>query len=104
MNFLMPALVALGVFGLCFAGMAIGLIVRGRAMRGGCADEPVIEDGHLMSCGGCPKKEISLCEEEDDMGLAGISELSTLGRFADEGSAHHKPRPVDDEDPEPVSR
>ena len=75
-------LLVLGAFALCFAGMAIGLIIRGKRMRGGCGDEPVItEDGRLSSCGACPKKEIDLCETDDTMGTAEISSLGTLGRF-----------------------
>jgi len=74
--------IVLGTFTLCFCGMAIGLIIRGRVMRGGCGDEPhITEDGRLASCGACPKKEIDLCETDDTMGTATIASLGTLGRF-----------------------
>ncbi|MDA0321153.1 MAG: hypothetical protein O2923_00345 [Verrucomicrobia bacterium] len=88
MSVLLLMLVVLVAFGLCFAAMAVGVLIRGRAMRGGCSSDPVIDDdGRLASCGVCPKKEISLCETDDETGLAGVASLSTLGRF---DSTHDK--------------
>lgn len=86
MKLLMLFGLALCGFAICFAAMAIGLILRGRKMRGGCGSEPQIdEEGRLASCGSCPKKPVSLCESEDSMGTAAIAELGTLGRYR-EGS------------------
>ena len=61
-------------------------------------------EGGLVSSGAYPRQEISLCEEEDDMGMAGIAELSTLGRFADQGSTHDNRSRADREETERVSR
>ena len=57
------------VLAVYFACMAIGLLIRGHVMRGGCGTESKIEEGKLAYCEACPKKEISLCESEDTLGL-----------------------------------
>lgn len=74
------ALVAI-LFGLCFLAMAIGLLVRRMILRGGCGSHAVIVDGEKISCGACPKKEIDLCESDDETGLAKIAAVGTMGRF-----------------------
>jgi len=69
------------VFGLCFSAMAVGLLVRGKVMRGGCGSEPGAK-GADGGCSVCGKRKINLCEAEDDMGLSAPSAVSTMGRFA----------------------
>ena len=74
-------LLAIGfVVGSCFLAMAIGLMLRGKIMRGGCSSHSGMDES-LDGCGACPKKQINLCKEDDDMGLSGISALETLGRY-----------------------
>ena len=80
--------VAILVFGLCFAGMAVGLIVRGRRMGGGCGSDPDPDAaGNALGCGACPKKKVNLCDSEDPSGMADIAELATLGRYRETGDA-----------------
>ena len=72
-------IVTLIVFGLAFAAMAVGLFVRGKIMRGGCGSGHEIEVG---GCDTCSKKALNLCDEEDQMNLAGPSFTGTMGRFS----------------------
>ena len=76
---LSTVIVTLILFGLAFAAMAVGLFVRGKIMRGGCGSSHEIEAG---GCEACSKKALNLCDEEDEMGLAGPSFAGTLGRFS----------------------
>jgi hypothetical protein len=85
MNLLGLILVVTVAFAVCFAAMAIGLLLRGRRMRGGCSDEPDVPDGRLAACGLCPKKKVNLCDTDDPSGLPEIAELSTLGRYRKPG-------------------
>ena len=51
-NFLITALLAVGIFALCIGAMAVGLAIRGRIMRGGCGSDTVVVDG-VERCGAC---------------------------------------------------
>ena len=77
---LTTALVAALLLGLSILAMSIGLLLRGKVMRGGCGSA-IDEDGAPVACDACSKKKINLCDEDDSMGLAGVSFASTLGRF-----------------------
>ncbi len=87
-NFLLLSLLGTIFFGLAFAGMAISLIIRGRKMRGGCANHapPPSKDQSIHpTCEFCSEKQkINLCTTKDKTGLAKISKLSTLGKFDSE--------------------
>ena len=72
-------LASLLLFGLAFAAMAIGLLVRGTIMRGGCGSKPGAEPA---GCDACSKKALNLCDEDDAMGLAAPSFAGTMGRFS----------------------
>ena len=61
-------LLTLAVFGVCMLGMAIGVIARGRNLRGSCGGVEVMgTDGDPLSCGACPKSEAELCPSDDPL-------------------------------------
>ncbi len=76
---LTTTLATLILFGLAFAAMAVGLLVRGKIMRGGCGSTPGAEPA---GCDACSKKTLNLCDDEDCMGLAAPSFAGTMGRFS----------------------
>ena len=78
--FLVTLAVTLTIFGLAVLLMAVGLILRGKVLRGGCGSVSAA-DGSIVACESCSKKELNLCDENDSMGLAGPSFAGTLGRF-----------------------
>ena len=79
-DFLTTAVVAAIFFGLAVGAMAIGLILRGKVMRGGCGSSHDAEAPDV-GCDACSKKRLNLCDEEDAAGLAGPSFAATMGRF-----------------------
>ena len=84
MKFIIIFGIVLMVFALYFAGMGIRMLLKKGGFRAGCTSEVHINEDNVMECGVCPKKEINLCESRDEMGLAEISSIATMGRF-DEG-------------------
>ena len=64
------------IFGVCTGLMAVGLMLRGTVMRGGCGSH-----GSAGGCEVCSKKMVNLCDSEDDSGLAGPSFVATMGRY-----------------------
>ena len=80
-EFIAVLVVVMVVVGVSFAAMAIGLIFRGRIMRGGCGSSPGDNSEKDISCDACSKKKINLCESDDSTGLAAVSNVATWGRF-----------------------
>ena len=74
-NLLMTAGAAILIFGVCVLIMAVGLMLRGTILRGGCGSH-----GNGGSCEVCSKKQINLCDSDGD-GLAGPSFAATMGRY-----------------------
>jgi len=81
MQYVVVVIMCFSVFAICFAGMALGLVVRGRILRGGCGTGLRDRNGKELSCEQCSKRVTNLCEEEDEMGLSGVSMAGTFGRF-----------------------
>lgn len=64
----MELLLAMGVFAMSMAGMAIGVILSNRALRGSCGGPDVVTaHGDALSCGACPRNEQELCPGDDDL-------------------------------------
>jgi hypothetical protein len=63
------------------AAMAVGLMLRGTIMRGGCGGHGAADDSPV-GCDACSKKQLYLCDEEDTSGLAGPAFAATMGRFS----------------------
>jgi hypothetical protein len=52
--------VALAVFGVAFAAMAIGVMLSGRCLRGSCGGPAMTgPDGERVSCANCPNRRAS---------------------------------------------
>jgi len=81
-NLLITAIIATLFFGLAILAMAVGLMLRGRVMRGGCGSNHST-DPKAITCEMCSKKKLNLCDDEDKAGLAGPSFASTMGRFSE---------------------
>ncbi|MBT3191125.1 MAG: hypothetical protein HN341_01075 [Verrucomicrobia bacterium] len=77
-NALATVLVAVLLFGLAILAMAVGLLLRGKVMRGGCGSST---GDTAIGCEACSKKKLNLCDEEDTSNLAGPSFAATMGRF-----------------------
>lgn len=60
-NFLLTVGVAIAVFAVMMAAMAIGLIVRGKVLRGGCRGE-IGPDGQ-RSCSACGGRGTGECRK-----------------------------------------
>ena len=75
----MTILAAFILFALALSAMAIGLLLRGKVMRGGCGSHSAEE---LAGCDACSKKVVGLCDEEDDMNIADVAFAGTMGRFS----------------------
>jgi hypothetical protein len=69
------------IIGLAIAAMAIGLMLRGKVMRGGCGSHTAPGDAPI-GCDACSKKQLNICDEDDSSGLAGPSMAATMGRFS----------------------
>ena len=68
------------LFGLAVVAMAIGLLLRGKVLRGGCGSSAGANAPDI-GCDACSKKRLNLCDDEDADGLAGPSFAATMGRF-----------------------
>lgn len=58
MNILLMILVVAAFFGVVVIAMAVGVIFRGKCLRGSCGGEAVIgPDGELLNCDSCPVRK-----------------------------------------------
>ena len=80
-QYITTAIVASILFLLAVLAMAVGLILRGKVMSGGCSGshDPEAPD---MGCDSCSKKKLNLCDSDDTTGLAGPSFVGSFGRFS----------------------
>jgi hypothetical protein len=71
----MEVLLSIVFFGLAMAGMAVGVILSDRSLKGSCGGvQHVGPDGEALSCGGCAKQEAEMCPSDDPLvGLAQIA-------------------------------
>jgi len=61
-------LAAVLIFGVCMAGMGVGVIFAGRSLRGHCGGGTVHDaDGDLVSCGVCDRQEADLCPSDEPL-------------------------------------
>jgi hypothetical protein len=57
-NFLLIVLIVAAFFGVVVVAMAIGVILRGKCLRGSCGGEAVIgPNGELLNCDTCPVRK-----------------------------------------------
>src|SRR5690606_16029375 len=67
-------LLAATFFGICFALLGIGFLVRGMVLKGSCGGAAAVLGEE--SCGACGKKERDMCPSEDGTGLLDLSQIS----------------------------
>ncbi len=73
-QFLMTALAAVGILIGCMLIMAVGLLVRGVVMRGGCRGEPAADGkSGCATCGG----DKNACKRESDQGGGNPSDAAS---------------------------
>ena len=63
-DFLTTLLLASGVFAACITAMAVGLLVRGAIMRGGCRGEFTVTDGERQ-CATCGSGKRGRCNTDE---------------------------------------
>ena len=64
----MELLATLLVFGLCMAGLGMGVLLSQRGLRGTCGSDPILnKKGEAVTCGACPKKEAAVCPSDDPL-------------------------------------
>jgi hypothetical protein len=82
----MEIVAAIVFFGLCFAGLAVGVIVSDRELKGSCGGEGgeiVDRDGNvIVACGVCVKKDVDVCPTDND--------LVRIGQIAHPNPKHHR--------------
>ena len=79
----MEIILALVIFGLAMGGMAIGVIVSNRSLRGSCGGDSIRNaHGEEVSCGACPKKEVEVCPTDEP--------LVALAQIGHPNPAHHR--------------
>ena len=79
----MEVLLSIVVFGLAMAGMAVGVILSDRTLKGSCGGvQHEGPNGELLSCGGCAKKQIDLCPSDEP--------LVQLAQIAHPNPEHHR--------------
>ncbi len=71
-------LLTLAIFVVCFAGLGLGYIVRGIALKGSCGGAAATLGE--SSCGACAKKEAEICPTDDESGLLYLAELGNPNR------------------------
>lgn len=55
-------------FGLCMAGMAVGVIFSDRELRGSCGGVAIHDaDGDALSCGACVRDDQGVCPSDEPL-------------------------------------
>ncbi len=75
-------LITLVLFGLCMAGMAVGVLVSDRELQGSCGGVVDAQGHDVVSCGACAKKEAEVCPSDDP--------LVALAQIAHPNPDHHR--------------
>ncbi len=76
----MEIIAAVVLFAACFAGMAIGVILSDRELKGSCGASAALEDD--ASCGACTRQEADLCPSDEP--------LVRLAQIAHPNPKHHR--------------
>ena len=64
----MEILLSVIIFGLSMTGMAVGVILSDRTLKGSRGGvEHKGPNGEMLSCGGCAKSEAELCPSDDPL-------------------------------------
>lgn len=57
----MEILLAIVVFAVCMLAFSVGLLFKGRCLRGSCGGEPMRVGNVTLGCGSCPKRADNTC-------------------------------------------
>jgi len=76
----MELILVIGIFGVSFFLLSIGVIFGKKQVRAGSCGSNVIVKGEELSCGVCPSKEAEICPSGDKEGYATIAQLGNPTR------------------------
>jgi hypothetical protein len=71
----MEILLALGIFGISFFLLSIGVIFKKKELHAGSCGSKLVVEGEELSCGVCASKEAEVCPGGDKEGYATMAQL-----------------------------
>ena len=76
----MEYLIVLGIFGLSFFLLSIGVIFGKKQVNAGSCGSKLVVKGEELSCGVCASKEAEVCPSGDKEGYATLAQLGNPKR------------------------
>ena len=76
----MEFLLVLGIFGIAFLLLSVGIIFSKKEIHAGTCGSDLIVNGEKLTCGACPSKEAEICSSGDKNGFATVSQLGNPKR------------------------
>ena len=76
----METLLAIGIFGVSFFLLSVGVIFTKKSLRAGSCGSGLHVKGEELSCGVCPSKEAEICPSGDKEGFATVAQLGNPSR------------------------
>lgn len=76
----MELLLVLGIFGVSFLLLSVGVIFSKKEIRAGSCGSELIVNGEHLSCGACASKEAEICASGDKEGFATVAQLGNPKR------------------------
>lgn len=76
----MEFLLVLGIFGIAFILLSVGVIFSKKEMHAGTCGSNLIINGEKLSCGACPSKQAEICASGDKDGYATVAQLGNPSR------------------------
>lgn len=76
----MEFLLVIGIFGISFFLLSVGVIFGKKEMHAGSCGSNVIIKGEDISCGACPSKQAEVCPSGDQEGFATLAQLGNPTR------------------------
>ena len=76
----MEFLLVLGIFGIAFLLLSVGIIFSKKEIHAGTCGSDLIVNGEKLTCGACPSKEAEICSSGDKDGFATVSQLGNPKR------------------------
>lgn len=76
----MEFLLVLGIFGIAFLLLSVGIIFSKKEIRAGSCGSDIVVNGEQLSCDACPSKQAELCSSGDKDGFATVAQLGNPKR------------------------
>lgn len=76
----MEILLIIGIFGISFFLLSVGVLFGKKELRAGSCGSNVIHNGEELSCGACPSKQAEVCPSGDIEGFATLAQLGNPKR------------------------